>query len=68
MPLIDALEDRGIKKITIVASLLALLGTGIMELGGAQASWYDLWSVAQAVGFAVGFTRTEVCAVADLKW
>lgn len=63
VPLIDALAGRGIKRVTVAASLLALLGTAFLELGDAHASWNDLWCVAQAVGFGVAFTRIEVRVV-----
>lgn len=60
VPLLDVLTGKGIKRVTIAASFLALLGTGFLELGDAHASWNDLWCVAQAVGFGVAFTRIEV--------
>lgn len=61
VPLFGAVFGNGIKLVTVVASLLALLGTGFLELGDASASWSDLWCVAQAVAFAMGFLRIEVC-------
>lgn len=61
VPLIDTLAGKGIKFITVAASLLALVGTGFLELGDAHASWNDLWCVAQAAGFGMAFTRIEVC-------
>lgn len=63
VPLLDALTGKGIKRVTVAASFLALVGTGFLELGDAHASWNDLWCVAQAVGFGVAFTRIEVGAV-----
>lgn len=60
VPLLDAVTGKGIKRVTVAASFLALLGTGFLELGDAHASWNDLWCVAQAVGFGVAFTRIEV--------
>lgn len=63
VPLLDALTGKGIKRVTVAASFLALLGTGFLELGDAHASWNDLWCVAQAVGFGVAFTRIEVSHV-----
>lgn len=60
MPLLDAVAGKGIKRVTVAASFLALLGTGFLELGDAHASLNDLWCVAQAVGFGVAFTRIEV--------
>eukprot|EP00904_Undaria_pinnatifida_P005012 jgi/Undpi1/1640/HiC_scaffold_11.g05030.m1 len=60
VPLFDTLAGKGIKFITIVASLLALVGTGFLELGDAHASWNDLWCVAQAAGFGMAFTRIEL--------
>lgn len=59
--MIDTLAGKGIKFITVAASLLALVGTGFLELGDAHASWNDLWCVAQAAGFGMAFTRIEVC-------
>lgn len=63
VPLLDAVTGKGIKRVTVAASFLALLGTGFLELGDAHASWNDLWCVAQAVGFGVAFTRIEVSRV-----
>ena len=63
VPLLDAVTGKGIKRVTVAASFLALVGTGFLELGDAHASWNDLWCVAQAVGFGVAFTRIEVGAV-----
>lgn len=62
VPLLDDVTGKGIKRVTVAASLLALVGTGFLELGDAHASWNDLWCVAQAVGFGVAFTRIEVGA------
>ncbi|CAM9486055.1 unnamed protein product [Ectocarpus fasciculatus] len=59
VPLLDAVTGKGIKRVTVAASFLALIGTGFLELGDAHASWNDLWCVAQAVGFGVAFTRIE---------
>ncbi|CAM9269168.1 unnamed protein product [Scytosiphon promiscuus] len=59
VPLLDAVTGKGIKRVTVAASFLALLGTGFLELGDAHASWNDLWCVAQAIGFGVAFTRIE---------
>ncbi|CBJ33735.1 Inner membrane transport protein yicL [Ectocarpus siliculosus] len=59
VPLLDAVTGKGIKRVTVAASFLALVGTGFLELGDAHASWNDLWCVAQAVGFGVAFTRIE---------
>lgn len=68
VPLIDTLAGKGIKLVTLCASLLALLGTGFLELGDAHASWNDLWCVAQAVGFGAAFTRIEVrCVTGQLR-
>lgn len=61
VPLFDTLSGKGIKLVTLAASLLALTGTGFLELGDASASWNDLWCVAQAAGFGMAFTRIEVC-------
>lgn len=63
VPLLDAITGKGIKRVTVAASFLALLGTGFLELGDAHASLNDLWCVAQAVGFGVAFTRIEVSLV-----
>lgn len=63
VPLVDAITGKGIKRITVAASFLALLGTGFLELGDAHASLNDLWCVAQAIGFGVAFTRIEVSRV-----
>lgn len=63
VPLLDAVTGKGIKRVTVAASFLALLGTGFLELGDAHASWNDLWCVAQAIGFGVAFTRIEVSHV-----
>lgn len=59
VPLIT-MYSKGIGLMTVVSSLLALLGTGFLELGDAHSSWSDLWCVAQALGFGVAFTRIEV--------
>ena len=68
VPLIDTLAGKGIKFITVAASLLALVGTGFLELGDAHASWNDLWCVAQAAGFGLAFTRIEVCHSPEWWW
>lgn len=61
VPLFGALLGNGITLVTVASSLLALLGTGFLELGDSSTSLSDLWCVAQAVAFAIGFVRIEVC-------
>jgi hypothetical protein len=60
VPLIDWASGKGIKLTSGIAAALALLGTGVLTLGDAAVPTVgDLWSLGQAVGFGVAFTRIE---------
>ncbi|CAN0087423.1 unnamed protein product [Discosporangium mesarthrocarpum] len=59
VPLIQAVSGRGMSLLSAGAAGLALIGTGLLELGGKGPSLNDLWCVAQAMGFAMAFTRIE---------
>jgi hypothetical protein len=60
VPLIDWATGKGIKLTSGIAAALALLGTGVLTLGDAAVPTVgDLWSLGQAVGFGIAFTRIE---------
>eukprot|EP00611_Tribonema_gayanum_P027379 TRINITY_DN6749_c0_g3_i1.p1 TRINITY_DN6749_c0_g3~~TRINITY_DN6749_c0_g3_i1.p1 ORF type:complete len:331 (-),score=76.81 TRINITY_DN6749_c0_g3_i1:4-975(-) len=60
VPLINWLRGKGIQWNNGIAALLALLGTGVLELGDSSVpTMGDLWSLGQAFGFGIAFTRIE---------
>lgn len=59
-PLMDLLQGtRALGQREISCVLLAVVGTAILELGGAVPSAGDLWAMAQPFCFGVGFWKVE---------
>ena len=59
-PLMDLMQGtRALGKREISCVLLAVVGTAILELGGAVPSTGDLWALAQPFCFGVGFWKVE---------
>jgi len=59
-PLLDLFAGEPVKFRSWVAAALAVIGVGVLELGGGSApSSGDLWALLQPVGFGMGFWKIE---------
>jgi drug/metabolite transporter (DMT)-like permease len=59
-PVIEKLTGSKVSKQAWAAALLAVVGAGILELGGgAQPGVGDLWGLMQPIGFGIFFWKTE---------
>lgn len=59
-PLLETLDGKKVSTSTWRAAALAVAGVGILEVGGGVSpSIGDLWSLAQPIGFGVGFWKIE---------
>jgi len=59
-PLLDLFAGEEVKLRSWVAAALAVVGVGVLELGGGSApSTGDLWALLQPIGFGMGFWKIE---------
>jgi drug/metabolite transporter (DMT)-like permease len=59
VPLLAGLSGRGIRPLTWASAVVALVGVGLLEQGGAPASMGDVWSLMSAIFFGIQVFRTE---------
>ena len=53
VPLLAGLSGRGIKALTWASAIVALVGVGLLEQGGAPPSVGDVWSLLSAIFFGI---------------
>jgi len=59
-PLLDFFAGEEVKTRSWIAAALAVVGVGVLELGGGSApSSGDLWALLQPIGFGMGFWKIE---------
>ncbi|KAL3162993.1 hypothetical protein ABBQ32_009425 [Trebouxia sp. C0010 RCD-2024] len=59
VPILAGLSGRGVKPLTWASCIVALLGVGLLEQGGAPPGVGDVWNLLSALFFGLQVFRTE---------
>lgn len=61
VPLLAGITGRGVKPLTWASCVIALVGVGLLEQGGAPPGIGDVWNLLSAVFFGLQVCPSAVC-------
>ena len=67
VPLLAGISGRGVKPLTWASCVIALVGVGLLEQGGAPPGIGDVWNLLSAVFFGLQVCPFAVAAPASLS-
>lgn len=68
VPLLAGISGRGVKRLTWASCIIALVGVGLLEEGGAPPSIGDFWNLLSALFFGLQVSSCMLHRTVQVTW